>query len=233
MVYPHRILAYLFDEVGLQIPSSDVQQYWNHAREMGEPWACQHPASENHIPLGLHGDAARLWTIYKTEKILGVWLNLPLFRPKSVRHSRWLLFSIAREKLIKNRTLNPFWRKLVWSLNAAFTGLNPVQGPGGQPLIGTHADRAGSPICKSRNQFALTELRGDWEWHRDIWRFTASWQGQDVCFKCPAVTRGDGDDSYVYYNNGLTSRWLQEEFSLNAFVACRLKDHHLCAQAHE
>eukprot|EP00435_Cladocopium_sp_Y103_P009905 s2850_g2.t1 len=118
MVYPHRVLAYLFDEVKLEMPTAEVQQYWRHARTMQEPWACAHPATEWHVPVGLHGDGAKLWTQYRVEKYVAVWMNLPLFRPRSIRHSRFLLFSIEKWKMIKNRSLNVFWRKVVWSLNA-------------------------------------------------------------------------------------------------------------------
>ncbi|CAK8999463.1 Uncharacterized protein SCF082_LOCUS6057 [Durusdinium trenchii] len=197
IIYPHRILAYLFDHVQVELSTHDITEYWDHSRQTGEAWACKSSASRTHIPLGLHGDGARLWTQYKVEKIVAIFLNMPLFRPKSARHSRFLLFTIGRHKLIKNRTINVVWRRLVWSLNACFTGL-----------------------------FALTELRGDWEWHRDTWRFTASWQSHEVCFRCPAVTRGD--ESLVYYNNGPTSGWVNRDFTLDQFIARRLKENQLC-----
>ncbi|CAK9036671.1 Uncharacterized protein SCF082_LOCUS21823 [Durusdinium trenchii] len=226
IIYPHRILAYLFDHVQVELSTHDITEYWDHSRQTGEAWACKSSASRTHIPLGLHGDGARLWTQYKVEKIVAIFLNMPLFRPKSARHSRFLLFTIGRHKLIKNRTINVVWRRLVWSLNACFTGLNPSQGPGGAPLTGVHLDIAGLPICQAQHRFALTELRGDWEWHRDTWRFTASWQSQEVCFRCPAVTRGD--ESLVYYNNGPTSGWVNRDFTLDQFIARRLKENQLC-----
>ncbi|CAL1134099.1 unnamed protein product [Cladocopium goreaui] len=36
ILYPHRVLTYLFNE--------DVAEYWQHSREMGEPWAIHSPA---------------------------------------------------------------------------------------------------------------------------------------------------------------------------------------------
>lgn len=232
LVHPHRILSYLADHVGVAMPTSEVERYWDHAREMNEPWACSHTATRQHIPIGLHGDAARLWTQFQVERLVGVWMNLVLFRPRSVRYSRFLLFAIPKEKLVKNRTLNAFWKRMVWSLNAAFTGYNPSTGPSNGPLTGKDAERAGTPLCQGMRRFAVTELRGDWEWHRDIWRFTASWQSQQVCFRCPAVTNGMGDPSYVYYNNDAhTSCWLQEEFTLPQFIARRLKERQLCGSA--
>lgn len=226
IIHPHRILNYLFDTVGVEVDPCDVHSYWDHARAMQEPWACCSPASRDHMPLGLHGDAARLWTQVRVEKMVGIFVNLPLFRPKSVRHSRWLVFSIGRDKLIKNRTFNVVWERLVWSLNWAFEGVHPRSGPGGRPLTGADLARAGMPLCRSNMRFSVTELRGDWEFHRDVWRFTASWQGQQVCYRCAAGTKGD--EAYLYYNGGQTSRWLHEEFSLEQFLARRLKDRQLC-----
>ena len=90
IIHPHRILAFLFNDVGIRISKADVKAYWEHSRARGEPWAIQSPASSEHIPLGIHGDSARLWTVYKFEKVLGLFINLVHFRPRSVRHSRWL-----------------------------------------------------------------------------------------------------------------------------------------------
>ncbi|CAL1132282.1 unnamed protein product [Cladocopium goreaui] len=230
IIHPHRILNYLFDTVGVEVDPCDVHSYWDHARAMQEPWACCSPASRDHMPVGLHGDAARLWTQVRVEKMVGIFVNLPLFRPKSVRHSRWLVFSIGRDKLIKNRTFNVVWERLVWSLNWAFEGVHPRSGPGGRPLTGADLARAGMPLCRSNMRFSVTELRGDWEFHRDVWRFTASWQGQQVCYRCAAGTKGD--EAYLYYNGGPTSRWLHEEFSLEQFLARRLKDRQLCPLRH-
>ena len=86
IVHPHRILSYLFDVVGIQLDDADIEHFWNHSRAMKEPWAIDHPASPQHVPLGLHGDGARLWTVYRVEKMVGVYMNIIHFRPLSVRH---------------------------------------------------------------------------------------------------------------------------------------------------
>lgn len=128
IIHPHRILAYLFDEVGLEVDIARVREFWTHSREFQEPWAVLSPASDDHIPIGLWGDSARLWTVYRIEKQMSITINLPLFRPRSTRHSRFVVFTIPAEKLFKNRTLNGVWRRLTWSINSCFTGLNPFRG---------------------------------------------------------------------------------------------------------
>ena len=225
ILHPHRILSYLWNDVGIEISQSDVAQFWRHSREFGEPFATDNPASCAHVPIGIHGDSARLWTQYKFEKITGISMNLPLFRPRSIRHSRFLLISIPTEKLVKNRTVNEVWKRLLWSLQSAFHGVNPPRGMPGRPLSEADIKRSGSPLTRTMTKFALTELRGDWEWHRDVWRPSASWISNVICFKCPALARGD--EKYLYYNHGSTCEWLQEEFGLAQFISRRLRNNNL------
>ena len=233
IIMPHRVLSYLFDHVGISILDEDVQAFWRHAKDVNEPWVQRTPASEHHVPLGLHGDGARLWSVQKFEKMVIISINLPLFRPRSVRHSRFTIFSIGNEKLYKNRTLNRVWMRLAWSLNACFSGVHPTRGPRNQELVGKNLELAGRPITRDHRVFAVTEYRGDWEWHRDVWRPRASWQAIQCCFKCPAVSRGD--PHYVYHNSGSMDepecKWLQEEYTLPGFVSHSLRERQLCSLA--
>ena len=234
ILHPHRILSYLFDEVKLRIDPEIVSQFWRHCRAMKEPWALESPGTESHIPIGLHGDGARLLTHVRYEKHVAVWMNLPLWRPRSMRYSRWMLFSIAHNKLYKNRTLNNVWVRLVWSLEACFSGYNPTTRPGGGQLLRKRDIRlAGTPITKNHDRFIMTELRGDWEWHRDVWRPSASWIGLNVCHKCPAMKAGDS--ARVYYNYGSCAAdgcmWVREEFGREQFVAKRLRSNNICSAA--
>lgn len=231
IVYPHRVLSYLFDTVGIDVPDEDVVSYWRHSREVGEPWAINNPATEHHVPLGIHGDAARLYTQYKFEKMVGIFFNVVLFRPRSIRFSRYMLFSIPHHKLYKNRTLNAVWHNLAWSFNCCFNGVNPTAGPRGEALVGKNLERAGTPITKMNRKFCVTEYRGDWEWHRDTWRPYATWQGIQTCLKCPAVAKGD--PQYLYHNTSGSCeprcKWIQEEYSLVQFVSRSLKETQLCS----
>ena len=228
ILHPHRILSYLFDSVQLELDTGSIHEFWDHSRSMGEPWAVASPASRDHVPIGLHGDAARLWTVYQFEKQLSITLNLPLFRPRSTRYSRYVVFSIPYHKVLTNRTLNVVWRRLVWSMNAAYTGVNPVAGVGGAPLQGSDVERAGKPITSQGLRFTLTEVRGDWEFHRDCWRPTVSWQSmKEMCMTCPA--RATGPSGTLYYNNEADCAWDMADFGLEEFSSKRLKERNLCA----
>lgn len=188
------------------------------------------PASEEHIPLGLHGDGARLWTVSKYEKFVGISMNLPLFRPSAARYSRFMVFVIDNSKIYKNRTMNEVWKRLAWSFNSCFEGINPTIGWNSQPLTGSDLARAGMPLTAQGYKFTITEFRGDWEWHRDTWRPSASWISKAICFKCSS--RAEGDPSLLYTNVGGSAadacQWIREEFSLTSFISRRLKENNLC-----
>lgn len=209
------------------MPESDVAEYWRHVWEVQEPWAMNCPATAKHIPIGLHGDAAKLWTQWKFEKVTAITLNVCHFRPRSIRCSRFLLFSCPHAKMVKNRTLNAVWKRLVWSLEACFDGVNPQTGFGGKPLTPHDQERAKHPLTRSGAKFAVCELRGDWEWHRGVWRTTASWQANDVCFRCPCVAKG-GIPGNLYFAHGEGCAW-SAEFNLQEFVSQRLRDNNLCS----
>ena len=231
ILHPHRILTFLFDQVGLEIPIEQVQEYWRDAQACGRPWA--EGETSCRIPVALYGDSAKTWVQYKFEKITGIFMSLPLWRPRSVRCSKFLLFSCPTEKLVSNRTYNTVFRRIVWSLNYAFDGINPTAAPRGKTLTPEEVQRAGTPVTRQGHKFVVTEVKGDWEYIRDTFRVSASWNGNTICYKCPAMAKGP--PGLVYFNFGSSPSsgcmWLKEEFSLQGFISLRLKSKNLCALA--
>ena len=115
----------------------------------GEEWA-QHISEENYlkfIPIGLYGDSARVRTTFGSENVISVYCNLVLWRPKSVRFSRFLVFTIPEERCTAN-TLTAALRRIVWSCNHACNGVFPTAGPSGQNLSGKDAQMQGLPLTK-------------------------------------------------------------------------------------
>ena len=209
IILPHNIIKYLIEEVGISLDTRAIREFWEHAKAVGEGWA--RAASSQHIPLGLHGDCAQTWTRYRKEKLLCISLSLLHFRPRSTRYSRFLLFAIPKEKVFKNRTINTVLRHIVRSVNMLYTGVD---------------SRTGNPIVSTGQRFMLVELRGDWEWHRDVWRFhKTGWNSVQVCHRCPATSKGDPDNSFSNSGSALSGpcSWIQNEFNLDQFVSLRLK----------
>ena len=220
MLDPHSVVAYLLNTIGVQIPAEDVAAYWDHARAHGEAWVTHHPATVQHIPLGLYGDEARFSTTFSQDKVLGIFLNMPLWRPRSIRASRFLLFGLEEHKLYKNFTLDAVFRRIVWSINLLFDGVLPQVDHAGKPI-----PRAShGPICRDGSVFALTELRGDQLFHKQIfrWKVSWTWTSLKVCHKCEAQSRGT-HQLYYHWDN-----WTSTEFqSFQEWLAERMPNAHI------
>ena len=228
VLFPHRIIAYLFNECKLQIPVEALHDFWDEAISNKVPGAdisCRH-----RIPLGFYGDAAQLLTRVRKEKITCFFLNLPLFRPRSIRCSRFLLWVCDTDKLFRNRTVNSLLRWLVWSFNSLFVGVHPSHRPGNRSLSEAEQKRAGQPITEQGLVFQVTELRGDWEHFKSLWAFRSSWKAINICFRCPAKSKCQ-NSGLLYWNDSLDSEWSKSEYNTDEFISQMLPDRHICASS--
>ena len=160
ILLPEHVLAYLLDS-GMDIPEAAVTRYWQHHRDMFVPWALQHGSDGSHIPIGLYGDAAKYGDV-NSKKIWGIWMNVVLFRPQSVRMSRYLLFAVDHETSLGVRTIYPLLAECVRSLNSLYDG-----------VLG--------------RKFCVTEIRGDWEFQYMIFRMRRFWNSSSLCWRCEAA----------------------------------------------
>jgi len=230
LLEPFSVVKYMFETAGVAIDYSDVKAFWSHHWEVGSPWASDTTATDQHIPLGLHGDAAKVRQVafQPAEKVLGIWLNAPLWRPKSVRASRWLLCAIHEADLYQHHTLNSIYHRIVWSLNCLHDGLYPSTGPSGEQLEGIQKERAGTPICGGKKN-SVTEVRADWLYHKQLLRFRSSWSGGakvTVCFQCPAWNSGP----CRFYDVSETSPLWTKQYTLVEFLAQQMPQKDPCAQ---
>ncbi|CAE7029554.1 unnamed protein product [Symbiodinium sp. CCMP2592] len=151
VLLPHRILSFLFEELGLEISADALAKYWAHCKRWCD-WCCDPDFDGSHIPVSLYGDTARYGQGYDQAKITGCFMSLVLWRPKSTRMSQWLLWCLDTELSLGWKSHNPLYRAIVESLNAAFDGLTPDNRPLGR-------------------KFAVTQMKGDWEYHYQTWMF--------------------------------------------------------------
>ena len=219
---PHAVISFLFEHGKLKIPEAQVRKYWEHNLELGVEWA-RTVVNHQMVPLGLFGDGATVTTQFGLHSVVGIFLSIVLFRPKSICASRFLLFSIAEDEVWSHHTMDKVLRRITWSLNALYDGHHPCTDAYGRSLSGSLQSLAGKPICSSGLRFATTELRGDWSWHKKIWRFkNTSWTGKQVCHWCGALAEGDWPD--LYWNLSSTSSWNNQNFSLDEFMEERIPD---------
>ena len=211
MLEPFSLIRYLWAEVGIEIGTAEVETFWREHRARGTQWAVN-SSEDSYIPLGIYGDSCRVRQIahQPVHKALGIFLNCPLFRPRNSRASRWLVCTLDERLLYKHITLNKIFARLCWSLNCLYEDRYPSCGPNGETLEGKFRDRIGQPITGHR--FQVVECRGDWLWHKQVFRFNSSWtagRNKPVCFMCPALSSGD----CKYYNIQESSPLWQRQYT--------------------
>ena len=209
---PHDVLAFMHEEVGAKTPRSHVQFYWDWGKRFQCSWAAKGDASL--IPVGLYGDEAKYADGPPQEKILGIYLNFVLFRPATVRHSRFMIFSIRSRWMIDTHTLYPLFWKLVESLHYAYLGVRPD----------------GTQLCTDGARFVVTELRGDLAFHKLCWQFPQrGWSSRDVCFWCNASSK----KKPFYTDLGDEAEWKDSVFTDTWDWAANTLPNKLCDSARD
>ena len=219
----HESMSFLVGAGKILVPHSERLKYWRSSKAHGEPWA-QNVESELMVPIGLYGDSAKMTTKFGSENVLAMFCNVLLWRPSSVRWSRFLIFCISEERLT-TQALQAFLRRIAWSCNHAHCGRFPEAGVHGEALSGAAARKAGLPLTSRLDRFQVTEYRGDWSWHKKIWRFwKTQWNAEYVCHLCNA--KGISENwQEVYWNIESNNH---REFSVTSFIANRIPPRVVC-----
>jgi hypothetical protein len=76
MLYPHEVFHWLVTTHRLRLSPIVVNNYWDHFRALGVPWAVNHPASASHWPISLYGDEANYND--NQEQVLAFCMSCPL-----------------------------------------------------------------------------------------------------------------------------------------------------------
>ena len=159
--WPHEVLKFIFDEVGVAVPLTELRKYWENAREHGLPWAKDSADdAQPRIPIKFFGDDATY--NQQGDKFLGFIISCPLWRPNSGRNSRWPVAVISLYNSLGYPTMHPILRNLVWSLNVAFD----------------------VPLPRTGHVFQVTELGGDWKYHRESFTMRTHWNSAKMCHCC-------------------------------------------------
>lgn len=218
----HDVLHYVHTELDLTVEAESVRSYWRRAAEANVGWAVNQ-LDHDAIPVGIYADETKYGLAESQEKILAIFLNLVLFRPKNIRLSRFLICTIRSKFLLPGTdTLYPIFRRIVWSMGWASKGIFPTTGFMGGALSTKGQKNAGASLGA---KFLVTELRGDLAWHKLIWGFEDGWSSTKVCFFCEATGTGARKDLYydktgdgapwrtTIYRN--TLEWMMAKLNLN------------------
>ena len=209
VLLPDRILAYLFDTVGIRIPQSALAKYWTHCKEF-MPWAQDEALDGSHVPITIYGDTARYGTGFDQSKVTGCFMSLVLWRPKSTRMSQFLLWNLEGERSLGWKSHNPLYLAVVKSLNAAFDGFSL----GGARLS---------------HRFCVTQIKGDWEYHWQTWRLKRYYKTRFICWRCSAENHTNATHSMTDVSDHPS--WQATEVSHNEFVVNGMQDNHVCVLA--
>jgi len=162
---PYDITKYLIGECGLKIDDTLLSKYWRHKETTLDPLAV---ATRNYRqmagtvwPLGFYGDEAAMGLVNAPmHQIFGLYMNVPLYRPRSTRLSRFLLFSVEVEKIISvEETIYPVLEAIVESFNQLTS-------------VG---------VCGLR--FLVSEIRGDQAFFRMMFKHRSWWTATKMCFR--------------------------------------------------
>ncbi|CAJ1442588.1 unnamed protein product [Effrenium voratum] len=97
--------------------------------------------------------------------------------------------------LYKHHTIDTILRRVVIGLNALHSGRDPE----------SNKELAGS--CR----FALTEIKGDWLWHKEVFRFKSMWtQMAHVCYRCDACADVN-NSSHVWSSTSESPTWVEHD----------------------
>ena len=211
VLLPHKILKYLFETAQIEIHEDNLRKFWSHLREVQHPWVHSIDPTTQFIPIGVHGDEAHYGAdTANINKLTCIFLDLPLWRPKNARLSRFLMFCIDSSQCVGYETLHPVLQSIAESINWVYFGM----------------DETGQ--ITTQRKFILSELRGDQVWHRYIWRHLNWWRKRECCFRCGAVQNILGPNDPLYYDTRDDAAWKNTIVGTVDFIANGVSQYLLC-----
>lgn len=135
--------------------------------------------------MGIYADEAQ-YGLSNADKVFGIFLNLPLFRPRSIRMSRWCIFAIRSNFLAGCQTIYPALAQIVKPMSVAMLS----------------QDSDGGALTTDGANFMVTELRGDLALHK--------LSAHSSCFFCGAQAVGD---SCTFDEIGPAASWVPTRFT--------------------
>ena len=132
------------------------------------------------VPLGIHGDGG---AFSKQDSVYCFTFN-SLLGEGSTAAKRFLITIIKKSEMVP-ATLQTLMDIFSWSFNVALSGLTPDTDWAGRDVEGPRAHIAG------RWRGSLVQVRGDWQFYCEVFRFPAWNAAEEMCWLCRASAAGE------------------------------------------
>ncbi|CAE7479305.1 unnamed protein product [Symbiodinium sp. CCMP2592] len=220
----HEVLAYLHNEVKVEVPAEMVQNYYAHMEAVDMPWIRGFPGDKTEIPFSLYGDECCL-SADPHDKVVAFFMSIHLFRPTSVRQGQFLIAAVQHDLLVDDeclRSLFPILQHIVWSCNVAFEGRYPHTRFDGGSLTPSKLQKAGTPLANGR-RWVCSQVKGDWKWLEKVLRLLPTPVSKQPCYMCDACS---DDSAMKYYDTGDIQQepgWAATEVNTVGFIARKVR----------
>ena len=159
-------------------PANACQEFWHAMKD--NIFVRQHPALPAArwpmtIPLGMHGDGG---AFSKQDSLYIISWNSLIGQGSTA--SKRFLFTVFRKSEMVDGTLDAVFRVLAWSFNLMLEGKWPKKNYHGRAMANGGKDIAGGWRA------ALCQVRGDWAFYTEVFRFPAWNSAERMCWLCRA-----------------------------------------------
>lgn len=139
------------------------------------------------IPVGLWGDGAPCnWD--RSESLEVFTLSFPGVDPNNkAAKIRMPLCAVNHKFTVSHNTFDDILEIVAWSLQMCALGQFPASRHDGSPWLKSDRSRAGLGGKELGFRAVLTEVRGDWKFFKETFRFQAWNEKAGCCFKCRAT----------------------------------------------
>ena len=120
--------------------------------------------------------------------VVSTMLGYPLVEDSTeVFETRFPICCLRTDRSLGEKSWAPIWAYVAWSLNQMYIGCYPKTSFTNQRLNPHGGNVPGGPMYNDEVRFRLTEVRGDWKHHQQVWGMVkAAFTSNNVCHCCRA-----------------------------------------------
>ena len=195
---PHEVLAFLHEHPPAwahAILGGDDQtnfsDFWQFYADNNAEWYLAHPVSTlsqedkaKTIPIGIHGDDVHVYKTAARYKVLTMCWNSVFAHNLGSMLSRFCMFMLPYDMLLPG-SLNQALEIISWSLQACFRGEWPLFNHDGGVPTGKAFTKRGEKLAGGF-RMALSQIRGDMKFLKELFNFKSSYQHNNCCHRCVA-----------------------------------------------